>query len=547
MTKCAGGNFLGKNRLQAETTTPAPSISPSLHCARATPLPPDMRDDPLPPRRLESTNGLRQASLSPPFQFRPDPLVQMPQQRQPSQISQISQHSQPQMHSHQPPLHSQYSWCYYPVNYFASKTDSQMQFISARPNPEPPLSWQRQAPTPLSRYRVAEQPKTAPIYPMQPMHSNSRLSRPVQHVTEAPMYWQCSQAWQAPHGGVVRRTCTSRTLSQPRDGRIAMSVNGLKFVQGQYGSTPLETKSGSYIYYGDAGHFHDWEFKTRLRIVLFESASVDPVVAAPDEDEEPEDMSTFPDLAGKPTSPKSPSTPNSGKAGGARSTGAKPLDRGPLVNKIVEGLRGDAFPIASDVGLDHLTAPGRIYDYHDDVDEYEAIALNCLVDVEDVDEKQAGDAIQLQFAAHAACGKAKGKGKFGPKGKSGGKGKLVRSQLRIEQRRAKLAELKKRSKCMRCGAMGHWAGGPVCKFPGSRGPDAQKGSMAKPTAHFAADMSDSSSDEGLLLEAFLAGRPVAHMAFCQTGPSSSQPRSCIECSSCSVPLGPQCDNEAREK
>jgi len=80
-----------------------------------------------------------------------------------------------------------------------------------------------------------------------------------------------------------------------------MSVNGLKFVQGQYGSTPLETKSGSYIYHGEAGHFHDWEFRTRLRIVLFESASAGPVVAA-EEDEETEDMPTFPDLSGHNTS-----------------------------------------------------------------------------------------------------------------------------------------------------------------------------------------------------------------------------------------------------
>eukprot|EP00435_Cladocopium_sp_Y103_P035301 s1209_g9.t1 len=268
-------------------------------------------------------------------------------------------------------------------------------------------------------------------------------------------------------------------------------------------------------------------------------------------------MPTFPDLAGRPTSPKTPSIPS-----GARSAASKTkqIDRGPLVNKIIEGLRGDAFAIARDVGLDQLTAPGGLellitqikahvfpraqeeanelfragqrlggplarqplepmlsytqrrrrwwrtlvkldpsmqlsdslrmelmlelsglsrqeglvvracattkdiegvaedeYDYHDDVDEYEAAALNCLVDVEDVDEKQAGDAIQLHLAAHTAFGKAKGKGKFG-KGK--GKSKLVRFQLTIEQRRAKLAELKKRSKCMRCGAMGHWAGDP---------------------------------------------------------------------------------------
>ena len=69
-----------------------------------------------------------------------------------------------------------------------------------------------------------------------------------------------------------------------------MSVNGLKFVQGQYVSTPLEMKSGSYIYHGDAGHFRDWEFRTRLRIALFESASAGPVVAAENEEEETEDI-----------------------------------------------------------------------------------------------------------------------------------------------------------------------------------------------------------------------------------------------------------------
>ena len=119
----------------------------------------------------------------------------------------------------------------------------------------------------------------------------------------------------------------------------------------------LETKSGSYICHGDAGHFHDWEFRTHLRIVLFESASADPVSGC--EDEETEDMPTFPDLPGQNTS-KPPSTPSSRKAGGARSPSTKLVDRGPLVNKIVEGLRGDAFAIARDVGLDQLTAPGGL-------------------------------------------------------------------------------------------------------------------------------------------------------------------------------------------
>ena len=41
--------------------------------------------------------------------------------------------------------------------------------------------------------------------------------------------------------------------------------------------------------------------------------------------------------------------------------------------------------------------------------------------------------------------------------------------LTLEQRREKLKSLKAKSKCMRCGAIGHWAGDPECKFPTSQG------------------------------------------------------------------------------
>ena len=65
-------------------------------------------------------------------------------------------------------------------------------------------------------------------------------------------------------------------------------------------------------------------------------------------------------------------------------------------------------------------------------------------------------------------GKAKGKGKGkSKKGKGKAKGKVVRSHLTLEQRREKLKSLKAKSKCMRCGALGHWAGDPECKFPTS--------------------------------------------------------------------------------
>ena len=56
--------------------------------------------------------------------------------------------------------------------------------------------------------------------------------------------------------------------------------------------------------------------------------------------------------------------------------------------------------------------------------------------------RQVGEVIQLQQAAYAALGKAEGKG-FSKKGKVKREGKMVRSSLSLDQRRAKLVELKK--------------------------------------------------------------------------------------------------------
>ena len=73
--------------------------------------------------------------------------------------------------------------------------------------------------------------------------------------------------------------------------------------------------------------------------------------------------------------------------------------------------------------------------------------------------------------------KGKGKGES-RKGKGKGKGKVVRSHLTLEQRREKLKSLKAKSKCMRCGALGHWAGDPECKFPTSQGGGKGKAHLA---------------------------------------------------------------------
>jgi len=67
-----------------------------------------------------------------------------------------------------------------------------------------------------------------------------------------------------------------------------------------------ETKQGSYIYSGEAGKFHEWEFRTRLR--------------------------------------------SKGKRGDFY------VDS---VSRITEGLRGDAFIVAQEVGLENLWHEGR--------------------------------------------------------------------------------------------------------------------------------------------------------------------------------------------
>ena len=152
-----------------------------------------------------------------------------------------------------------------------------------------------------------------------------------------------------------------------------MSINGLRFSQERHSSAPLETKSGSYIYAGDAANFHDWQFRTLLRIRLYEqqleeiSKSADPVGTTATEPaaEDADEYATFPDLSGatQATQPTSAvSTPKSGASRKSSKSGKQKtdVDRGPLVNKVIEGLRGDAFSIARDLGLEVLSEPGGL-------------------------------------------------------------------------------------------------------------------------------------------------------------------------------------------
>ena len=62
--------------------------------------------------------------------------------------------------------------------------------------------------------------------------------------------------------------------------------------------------------------------------------------------------------------------------------------------------------------------------------------------------------------------------------------------MSIEQRRAKLRALKSKSKYLRCGGIGHWAGDPGCKFC----KQATTTPKTTPTANLAYE-SDSSENE----------------------------------------------------
>lgn len=85
-----------------------------------------------------------------------------------------------------------------------------------------------------------------------------------------------------------------------------MSIAGLKFQPGtsdRFAGTPQETKSGSYIYWGDAASFHDWKFRTELRIRLHDQAQsqkdpsdepVDPATASAEPGGEPAEDFPFP-------------------------------------------------------------------------------------------------------------------------------------------------------------------------------------------------------------------------------------------------------------
>ena len=95
------------------------------------------------------------------------------------------------------------------------------------------------------------------------------------------------------------------------------------------------TKSGSYIYYGDAAHFHEWVFRTELR---------------------------------------------------ARAAGTDSVKYAEVMSRIVDGLRGEAFIAAKDIGVEKLWQTGGEEEQEDWYEESEHTEF-----VEEAGEEEAAE------------------------------------------------------------------------------------------------------------------------------------------------------------
>ena len=121
--------------------------------------------------------------------------------------------------------------------------------------------------------------------------------------------------------------------SEPHRTRgTSSAVASVLFTRG--GDHTQVTKSGSYIYHGDAATFHEWEFRTRLRV---------------------------------------------------KTAGTDPDRYADAMSKVVDGLRGDAFIIAKEVGLERLWFNGGVpneeqYHYDGDWDTTYHAGVDVLID-----------------------------------------------------------------------------------------------------------------------------------------------------------------------
>ena len=92
-----------------------------------------------------------------------------------------------------------------------------------------------------------------------------------------------------------------------------MAFSSLRYRPDHATAAPIETKSGSYIYDGSVAHFHEWEFRTEMRMTAALASN-----------------------------------------GNGKGDGDNQDKVAAAVNRTVEGLIGDAFDMAMDIGKETL-------------------------------------------------------------------------------------------------------------------------------------------------------------------------------------------------
>ena len=117
------------------------------------------------------------------------------------------------------------------------------------------------------------------------------------------------------------------------------------------------TKSGSYIYWGDAANFHEWVFRTELR---------------------------------------------------AKAAGTDPVKYADIMSRIVDGLRGEAFIAAKDIGVERLWQTGG---EEEQEDWYEESEHTEFVEEAGVEEEEEATEEAAEEQGKGVKGKSKSKGK----------------------------------------------------------------------------------------------------------------------------------------
>ena len=127
-----------------------------------------------------------------------------------------------------------------------------------------------------------------------------------------------------------------------------------------------------------------------------------------------------------------------------------------------------------------------VSDEIDPIEEHIGFMVNDGVDFDDPESAEAAaEVLQAEQEAYFVKKGAAQKGKG-----SGPKHFAVSGSLSLEERKAKIASLKSRTTCRKCGAVGHWSGDSQC--PGSKG-GARKGKYRPGSTSGSSQMSTTAS------------------------------------------------------